>query len=311
MENDSARPGHSLEGAGGIGGLLAMAQISNAQISTTASYFYDGNGNVTDLVNADGTSAAHYTYGPFGERLSATGALADANPYQFSSKERDSFTGFYYYGLRYYDPTEGRWLSRDPLEERGGVNLFAFCANDSIDNIDSLGLTNCKECEELARQKALAERVRNCIRNDFRSGGYFAQQGLDSSGIDFATDATAISGFGATGYSLNVDSRLVLKGKELPYGMTYFNNITPEFAARVRNVGVGLGAIGLGADIYSTATAYGEGNSVEGNLGVANIATDVGAFAVGGPPGWIIGGVQAGTSIGLHGALKDEFEDLI
>jgi len=119
----------SFAGAGGIGGLLAFSQISNAQISNSASYFYDGNGNVTDLVSDDGTSAAHYVYSPFGYRVSATGALADVNPYQFSSKERDSFTGFYYSGLRYYNPSEGRWLSRDPLYESGGYNLhFAWAS---------------------------------------------------------------------------------------------------------------------------------------------------------------------------------------
>ena len=129
----------SFAGAGGIGGLLAFSQISNAQILNSASYFYDGNGNVTDLVSDNGTSAAHYVYSPFGYRVSATGALADVNPYQFSSKERDLATGFYYYGLRYYDPAKGRWLSRDPIGERGGVNMYGFVYNSPVDIFDSTG----------------------------------------------------------------------------------------------------------------------------------------------------------------------------
>jgi hypothetical protein len=58
----------SSEGAGGIGGLLALSQLSSGQITNTASYFYDGNGNVTDLAFDNGTGAAHYEYSPFGER---------------------------------------------------------------------------------------------------------------------------------------------------------------------------------------------------------------------------------------------------
>jgi RHS repeat-associated protein len=58
------------------------------------------------------------------------------------------FTGFYRHqasGLnqtlyRAYDPELGRWLSRDPLAERGGLNLYAYVGNDPVNAIDLLGL---------------------------------------------------------------------------------------------------------------------------------------------------------------------------
>ena len=56
-----------------------------------------------------------------------------------------------YYGYRYYDPTTGRWPSRDPIGERGGVNLYGMVQNDSANWIDHLGLyalmycTRCKD----------------------------------------------------------------------------------------------------------------------------------------------------------------------
>jgi uncharacterized protein RhaS with RHS repeats len=40
----------------------------------------------------------------------------------------------------FYDPHIGRWLSRDPIEEDGGINLYAFVENDSPNAIDLLGL---------------------------------------------------------------------------------------------------------------------------------------------------------------------------
>ncbi len=45
-----------------------------------------------------------------------------------------------YYGYRYYDPVTGRWPSRDPIEELGGVNLYGCVGNDGVGNIDLLGL---------------------------------------------------------------------------------------------------------------------------------------------------------------------------
>jgi RHS repeat-associated protein len=45
-----------------------------------------------------------------------------------------------WYGYRYYDPVTGRWPSRDPIGERGGVNLHAFIENSPLTGVDFLGL---------------------------------------------------------------------------------------------------------------------------------------------------------------------------
>jgi len=126
----------SPQGAGGVGGLL---QISYSGVN----YFvvYDGNGNVASLVNAaNGAIAAKYDYGPFGEVIRATGPMAKLNPFRFSTKYDDDETDFLYYGYRYYSPSGGRWLSKDPLQEHGGQNLYGFIGNDSINHTDELGL---------------------------------------------------------------------------------------------------------------------------------------------------------------------------
>ena len=51
----------------------------------------------------------------------------------------DIASGVTYYGFRYYDPVTGRWPSRDPIEEWGGLNLYDFISNDSLNWIDILG----------------------------------------------------------------------------------------------------------------------------------------------------------------------------
>jgi hypothetical protein len=45
-----------------------------------------------------------------------------------------------YYGYRWYDPLTGRWPSRDPIEERGGLNLCGFLGNDGVGKFDIWGL---------------------------------------------------------------------------------------------------------------------------------------------------------------------------
>jgi RHS repeat-associated protein len=130
----------SLQGAGTIGGILATVREGDSA-PVVGYYAYDANGNVTDLVGTNGTVLARYEYDPFGNPLVATGALAAANPFRFSTKYTDDETGLVYYGYRYYSPEMGRWLSRDPIGERGGLNLFCIAANAPIDVIDVLGMS--------------------------------------------------------------------------------------------------------------------------------------------------------------------------
>jgi RHS repeat-associated protein len=54
--------------------------------------------------------------------------------------------GVTYYGYRWYDPATGRWPSRDPIEEKGGISLYGFVGNDGINRLDKLGLVCCWVC---------------------------------------------------------------------------------------------------------------------------------------------------------------------
>jgi len=126
--------------AGGIGGLLAI-QDHSAMYAGTYNPSYDGNGNVTALVNADtGELAAAYEYDPYGNAVRINGTYAFENPIRFSSKYQDSETGLVYYGFRYYSPSMGRFINSDPLKEAGGLNIYAMTSNNPIGRWDYLGL---------------------------------------------------------------------------------------------------------------------------------------------------------------------------
>ena len=129
----------SLSGAGGVGGLLV--------VTDTNSYYpmYDGNGNIVAYTDNSGNIVAEYSYDPFGRTLSQSGTKASGFAYRFSTKPFEQETGLIVYALRCgYDPTIGRWLSRDPIGEIDPNNkfnlLYGFVNNNPISFVDILGL---------------------------------------------------------------------------------------------------------------------------------------------------------------------------
>jgi RHS repeat-associated protein len=179
----------SLEGAGGIGGLLARSSFS-VLLSSLSSAFYhaDGNGNITALVSTNGTVLARYQYDPFGDVLAMSGPLAEANLYRFSSTEVHPVSGLVYYLYRYYTPSLQRWISMDPLGDVGNLalmtanaapwgsfendsaemtgdefilasiqkngNLYVGIANNPVNGIDAVGL-QLSGCATLAAEPTL------------------------------------------------------------------------------------------------------------------------------------------------------------
>ena len=162
-EEASANPGRALDSAGqreeqgatddwslaadhliGPGGLLWIDNWPGPGAVEVHFVQHDIRGNVTLLwSDADGAATARYEYGPFGELLRATGPMAKSNPFRFSTKYHDDETDLLYYGYRYYAPGTGRWVSRDPIGESGGLNTYCGMRNDLNDYADRLGLKHC------------------------------------------------------------------------------------------------------------------------------------------------------------------------
>ncbi|MGN0857232.1 MAG: RHS repeat domain-containing protein [Candidatus Spyradenecus sp.] len=129
---------------------VATRPLAFRQYGKTATFLmHDGNKNVTDVVTVGpaNTPVAHYDYAPFGAAtLSGTRALD--NPFRFSSEFADDSLGLVYYNYRHYNPTDGRWLGRDPLEildqeydtPNAKITLYLFCKNTPITSSDRIGL---------------------------------------------------------------------------------------------------------------------------------------------------------------------------
>ena len=138
--------GHAAQGAGGVGGLLAVIGTPAAGgVPRTLLPLADHLGTTHLLLNPATGATTRFRYAPFGEPLARDASTAaDADPdgvfgHLYSTKPWNVDTGLYYYGYRYYHPRSGRWISRDPIAEDGGLNLFGFCSNDPLNCYDLIG----------------------------------------------------------------------------------------------------------------------------------------------------------------------------
>lgn len=133
----------TMQGFGGIGGILSTKQSSSAELrptEQTVNFFHaDSNGNIIRVSSIQGNESASYSYDTFGKLLSADGSVAVTNQYQFSTKPVEVASGLLYYGFRFYSLNMGRWISNDPHGIRGGVNLLAFVHNRATQLVDILG----------------------------------------------------------------------------------------------------------------------------------------------------------------------------
>ena len=127
----------SLRGASGVGGLVMTGEADGSARFLAS----DGAGNVVAAVRADdGSLAARFDHTPWGEPVRVEGPWAAQNPWRFASRHADAETGLAYFGRRYLDPVNGRWLNRDPYGEAGGANLYSFVRNSPGHWTDPVGL---------------------------------------------------------------------------------------------------------------------------------------------------------------------------
>ena len=104
-------------------------------------YFYQNDhlGTPQKLMNISGAVVWSASYDAFG-KASVDASSTVVNNLRFPGQYYDQETGLHYNYHRYYDPGTGRFLREDPIGIRGGINLFLYCANNSVKRIDPWGL---------------------------------------------------------------------------------------------------------------------------------------------------------------------------
>jgi RHS repeat-associated protein len=114
--------------------------------STWSYYYYtrDHLGSIREVVASDGkTVEGRYSYGPWGETtyMDYSGGAVAQPDFGYAGYMQTSFvSGLYFTPNRVYSTADHRWLSRDPIGEAGGANLYGYGGNDPIDWSDPSGL---------------------------------------------------------------------------------------------------------------------------------------------------------------------------
>lgn len=123
-------------------------------------YYYITNlyRDIMGIADSNGNVIVRYTYDEWGKLLDIATAQADneaqmsvaqINPLRYRGYYYDNETGMYYLQSRYYEPGFGRFINADDpqialetKEETDGTNLFAYCCNDPVNNVDPSGCSS-------------------------------------------------------------------------------------------------------------------------------------------------------------------------
>ncbi len=115
----------------------------NAATSQAYLYGTDHLDSIRDVYTATGTVAGTYDYDPYGKLTVVAETAGAGADFGFTGHWRHGPAGqatLWMAPLRTYDPSLGRWLSRDPAGETGGLDLHGYVGNNPVSFIDPLGL---------------------------------------------------------------------------------------------------------------------------------------------------------------------------
>jgi RHS repeat-associated protein len=120
-------------------GVLAKQFFAQGQINGTTPFFYtrDHLGSVREVVDNTATLRSRYDYDPYGRRTLLSGT--DVADFGFTGHFFHALSGLHLAPYRFYDGTIGRWFSRDPLAEKGGINLYSYVNNSPTGFVDRSG----------------------------------------------------------------------------------------------------------------------------------------------------------------------------
>ena len=173
---------------------------------------------------------------------------------------------------RYYDPANGRWLTRDPIGYDGGINLYGYCGNDPGNRWDPLGLWK------------IGIGVSGTI-----GAGLFGAGGGISGGIGIAVDGNGNVGITTTGLGFGAGAGEILEGGVKVFGGNgnLTDGVSPVYGGGIHGGPVGIditgpivgGDNGEGETNVTVELGPGEGGFVGGGVGLEG-TTIIGRYPV-------------------------------
>ncbi len=246
---------------GGSGNLLAhytqgLGLTSQVDASNNATFYnFDASGNTVGLSGSTGSYLNSYSYLPFGGILSSTETVP--NPFQFDGLNgvMSQGNGLDMMAARFYDPTTGRFLSRDPIGVAGGGNIYAYAKNNPLSSVDPSGLATyvVAPAEFIAEWTATAARLAAESAADVLSqGGTAAEAAAEQAFVEQSVLSTATSTWFETQATAYFEAECVANGGvPLALADTQAVAVSAEAGAAAAGEATAVGGVAL----FATAAA--------------------------------------------------------
>lgn len=265
----------------------SKASKKKVQKQKGGDYFYtkDHLGSVREMTTEDGTIEARYDYDPYGRMTKI-----------INNKESDfAYAGYYNHQtsclfltlFREYNASVGRWISRDPMGEGGGVNLYDYVLNSPINSYDPFGLIDCADLRnQIDRMRGDLQRGSDALDKMLSNQN---QNNTDLYWVDRAADAAFALTGNAAGKGVNA-ARTALTSEAIGQG----GSLGVDLARGGSFTGPGVG----GGTDYATSL----GGSVAGPLVSKAAGTGLNAIAKKAARNWTTDGVRQSMNDTVNGA---------
>lgn len=290
--------------------------------SATTYYMFDQQGNVAERYDGNGNLISSNMNDAYGNEAYST---YGNDPFGYNAKwgyTYDRETGMFLCQHRYYDPANGRWLTRDPIGYAGGVNVYGYCGSAPIGKTDRAGLqyetgipfllgSAYQQAAAAGREAEFVDGM-NCGCHGFLSGASF--------GIYDGGKYKNYEGFGVAAFAGNISSCLLGgellggAGRALGLGakaeaaaepmVSVGRWMSPEEYAAMEQTGLVQPSFSAAPKEMSFGICPPEASAFRAarpNNGFVTFDVPASSLSPGGGPGWV--NINGGNSLfgGLHG----------
>ena len=224
-------------------------------------YYYILNlqGDVVQIIDANGVMQAEYVYSPWGEIISAEGDLAEINPLRYRGYYYDSETGFYYLRSRYYDPENHRFINADSYASTDSgdaiaCNVFAYCNNNPVVFLDSTGMYSISAVTTLVSTDNDIATYTTTITSDSRYEllGFISLGSIENYKFTYVVSNTGVITFDNT----QEDAKYLAKGNEGAVRLTLAAEMMRVAKEQVPGALEGRTVFGIQSELSLHYTAY-------------------------------------------------------